>query len=126
MTRALLIRRVLLLLLFGVLCGSLASNIGLSLLARRLYGESLLAQVWPVGSPGPAIAGPEAPGSKTVLLMGDSRVVDWGLPEIRNARIVNVGTCGVTSAQLALRCEELLGKYKPEIVVLQVGINDLN
>src|SRR5437016_9496180 len=119
------LKRLIILCLLVLLCGALAGNVGLSLLARRLYGEKLLGQVWPAGSLPQATVGPEAPESKTILLMGDSRVADWGLPRIKNGRMINVGARGLTTGQLALWCGEPLEKNRPSVAVIQIGINDL-
>lgn len=119
------IKRLLLLVLLLMLGGSLLGNLALGLFARRFYGEALVAQVWPAGTPPPILTGPEVPGARTVLLLGDSRIADWGLPPIGRGRVINAGRRGCTTAQLALSCPSLLDETRPQIGVIQIGINDL-
>jgi len=119
------LQRLLPFLCLTILVGALAGNAGLILLARRFYAERLVAQVWPQGLNTPVLAGPGASGGQTLLLMGDSRVADWGLPQFKNWRVINAGVAGSTTAQLVLRSGELLEKTHPQIVVIQSGINDL-
>lgn len=116
--------------LISVVCAvtagaALALSVMLVLLARRQYGETLAAKVWPAGESAAVTAGTTVSGPRTVLLLGDSRIADWGLPQIEGCRVLNAGMPGITSAQLALRCREILEQTRPQMVLIQVGINDL-
>ena len=119
------LKRLLAFVLVILFCGSVAGNFGLLRLSRRLYADALLSQIWPEGQPPEVAVETEAPGGKTVLLLGDSRVANWGSPQLRNFRVINAGAPGLTSAQVCLRCRQWLEKIRPDIVVIQVGINDL-
>jgi lysophospholipase L1-like esterase len=101
-------------------------TVSVAQLVRRQYAGKLIAQIWPAGVTTTVLMADAAvPGTKTLLLLGDSRVADWGLPRIESFRVVNAGVPGMTSAQLVLRHREILDRVQPEVVVIQIGINDL-
>src|SRR5438874_13413455 len=113
-------------LIFIALSCSVIANGALLLLARKLYADRISSQVWIGGTPSNLVTNEsEASVKTTVLLLGDSRIADWGVPPIRHCRVINAGIPGATTAQLALRCRELLETSHPQIAVVQVGINDL-
>jgi lysophospholipase L1-like esterase len=59
-----------------------------------------------------------------VLLLGDSRIAEWpGLPA--NYFTINAGVAGETTAQILLRAPAILAAEKPDVVIIQAGINDL-
>jgi len=69
-------------------------------------------------------------GSRTtplVVLFGDSRIADWSpAPRLRSsARLVNRGIDGETTEQMKLRFENDILALRPQVVVIQAGINDL-
>src|SRR5947208_2486941 len=113
------LKRGLVILPLILLCVSVGANFRLLHFARQAYAEKLLCQVWPAGSTPLINVPPEAKGRRVLLLgdSGDSRIADWGLPRIKYCRIINAGAPGLTSAQLALQCRELLEKTRPEIVI---------
>jgi lysophospholipase L1-like esterase len=94
-------------------------------LLRHQYGKELMAKIWPAGPLTVGVIGTTAPESRTVLLLGDSRMADWDLPEIKGWRVVNAGVRGATTAQLASCCRTILNQVQPQVVVIQAGINDL-
>jgi lysophospholipase L1-like esterase len=107
----------------GALLASLAANAGLGLGCMELYRREQrvrLQPAWPV----PAAAA-RAEGRAQVLFLGDSRMQEW--PDLPKARFVtvNAGGGGETTAQISLRAAATLDAVKPEIVVLQAGVNDL-
>jgi lysophospholipase L1-like esterase len=108
-----------------ILFAALALTLALVFLLRRHYAETLAVKVWPADPYTVGVAGTADPGSRTVLLMGDSRMSDWGLPQIEGWRVLNTGLPGVTTAQLASCCRAILNQVHPQVVVIQVGINDL-
>ena len=55
--------------------------------------SDVAAKVWPAGPLHGRTIGTAVPGSRTVLLMGDSRMANWGLPQIEGWRMLNAG-CG--------------------------------
>ena len=64
--------------------------------------------------------------SSLVVFFGDSRIAYWkSFPDLENGRIVNRGVPGETTAQAVLRLQLDVLDLKPDIVVIQTGINDL-
>ncbi len=62
-----------------------------------------------------------------VILAGDSRIYQWEpLPELTACEIINRGIPGETSSQLLMRLERDVVSLKPDIVVIQTGVNDCN
>jgi lysophospholipase L1-like esterase len=94
--------------------------------ARARYESRLRQQLWPAHAPEiSALSSPAVASIPTVMLLGDSRMAQWGLPELRHWRVVNAGMGGLTTGQVRLAAPELLEKYRPDVIVLQAGINDL-
>jgi len=60
-----------------------------------------------------------------VVFYGDSRAANWSSPKIENFEFINRGIGAQTSAQVLHRFEHHLQPLNPEIVIVQVGINDL-
>jgi lysophospholipase L1-like esterase len=94
--------------------------------ARQNYEARLRQQIWPEAAPEiRAVAGPVIGKIPTVLLLGDSRMAQWGLPEFQHWRVVNGGWGGLTTAQIAAAAPALLDQFHPAAVVIEAGINDL-
>ena len=93
---------------------------------RGRYEDQLRAQIWPVTAPETAVRVSETSGSRpTLLLLGDSRMAEWGLPQMAHWRVVNAGTGRLTTGQLRMLAPGLLDAFHPDAVVLESGINDL-
>ena len=60
-----------------------------------------------------------------VIFFGDSRAANWIAPQVEGYSFTNRGIGNQTSAQILLRFEEHVLPLKPDILVLQVCINDL-
>jgi lysophospholipase L1-like esterase len=65
------------------------------------------------------------PGNKTVIFFGDSRAAQWPSPELEPFEFINRGVGAQTSAQTILRFDAHVKPLHPQVVVIQVGINDL-
>lgn len=81
-------------------------------------------------------------GVFTILCVGDStteglmvdkqfsypsqlqKLLDTNVPQ-KKFRVINLGYGGINSSQVLNRFEKNLGKYRPDLIVLQVGVNDL-
>ena len=63
--------------------------------------------------------------NKRVIFFGDSRAAGWPEPSIEGYQFINRGVGGQTSAQTSQRFEYHMEDLAPDIVVIQVGINDL-
>lgn len=72
---------------------------------------------------------PSAPATattSTVLFYGDSRAAAWDLPALPpDYHVVNRGIGGQTSAQVNLRFPHHAAPIAADVIVLQVGVNDL-
>lgn len=66
------------------------------------------------------------PGVSRIIFFGDSRIARWEpLPDLANGQLLNRGVPGETTAQAVLRLKSDVLELKPEIAVVQTGINDL-
>ena len=65
------------------------------------------------------------PDTKLVVFFGDSRAFRWPAVELTLYRFVNRGIGAQTSAQVLARYDAHVASLQPQIVLLQVGINDL-
>lgn len=100
--------------------------IGMVWAMRERYEHRLRQQIWPATAPKAAVlVGPSAGSRSTVLLLGDSRVAQWGLPLLPGWRVVNAGTGGLTTGQIRLQTSRLLEEFHPDTIVVEAGINDL-
>jgi len=65
--------------------------------------------------------------STRIVLFGDSRIHQWNpLPEIPGCEFINRGIPGETTSQSLLRLEEDVISLKPDIAIIQFGVNDCN
>ncbi len=93
---------------------------------RVRYERRLESRIWPAGAPEVSVISGAPGGSlSTVLLLGDSRIAQWGLPRLAHWRIVNAGVGGATTGQIRLLTPEVLAEVHPDVVVLEAGVNDL-
>jgi lysophospholipase L1-like esterase len=113
--------------------------LGLLLLASLAVNVLLLREVWLQRidlrnlrlDPNGLSAYPEqgrpatAPGERVIVALGDSRVYEWTDPALPAARWVNRGVNGQTMAQVRARIAKHVAPLRPDIVVVQAGINDL-
>ncbi len=70
---------------------------------------------------------PHQNSSRNITFIGDSRARSWPTPSSLNSySFLNLGVSGHTTSQVLLLFSHLLqSPFKPNIVVIQVGINDL-
>ena len=62
---------------------------------------------------------------KRVVLFGDSRALSWPKPDVLGYEFINRGIGNQTTAQINLRFKQHVAELKPDIVLIQMGINDL-
>jgi lysophospholipase L1-like esterase len=89
----------------------------LQLNATRL--DPLGLERYPVDA---ALATPAAP---RVVFYGDSRAAQWPAPALEGFEYANRGVGAQTSAQVARRFDAHVRPLAPDVVIIQVGINDL-
>lgn len=113
-----------LLILFVV--GSLALNVVLFNRARQYYIELNGDRLDPLQLSAFSGELPRISGKIRAVFYGDSRAVRWPAPTL-DARFdfVNRGLEGQTTEQVLLRVDYHLAPAHPQIVILQVGVNDL-
>lgn len=68
---------------------------------------------------------PQTNSKSTLVFFGDSRAAQWFAPQLENYTFINRGIGNQTSTQVLLRFEEHIQPLKPDILVIQVCINDL-
>ena len=61
----------------------------------------------------------------TVVFLGDSRAAQWTTPTVNGFAFINRGIGNQTSAQVANRFDAHVKPLKPQIIIIQIGINDL-
>jgi lysophospholipase L1-like esterase len=98
-----------------------------ALFAARMWYASRCLQALrsPRDLPVPVQQDPGSSTGRVILLMGDSRVAQWGVPRFPGYRVVNAGIPGATTPQLARVAPRLLAEHHPSVVFVQAGINDL-
>ena len=64
-------------------------------------------------------------GVSTMIVIGDSRAEAWRIPYISNLQIINRGIGGESTKQVLHRVERHVLSLQPDIVLIQVGVNDL-
>jgi len=93
---------------------------------RASYERRLEDQIWPAAALKiPVLSGAPGGSMPTVMLLGDSRMAQWGLPPLAHWRVVNAGVGGATTGQIRLLAPGFLAEVHPDAVVLEAGINDL-
>ncbi|MBD1914051.1 GDSL-type esterase/lipase family protein [Leptolyngbya sp. FACHB-8] len=60
-----------------------------------------------------------------VVFLGDSRAENWPPPDINGYEFVNRGISSQTSTQVVQRFSPHVRSLNPDIVIIQVGVNDL-
>jgi lysophospholipase L1-like esterase len=110
-----------------VLGASVALNIFLYGQLKKYYVELNQVRLDPLGLSyyNPAPKPKDKDDTQRVILFGDSRAADWPAPNIEGYEFYNRGVGGQTSAQTSQRFDFHLSDLDPDIVVIQVGVNDL-
>ncbi|MDB6037147.1 MAG: lysophospholipase L1-like esterase, partial [Verrucomicrobiales bacterium] len=96
--------------------------------APVVYERRLERKVWPPAHVAGARLGltPQLTArTNLLLLVGDSRIWEWGEPVLDRYSILNVGMPGATSAEVLASLPPILEQTRPTAVIIQVGINDL-
>ena len=105
------------------------SNILLFKSAKKYYKSFKLITVDPAQTEKYREANLRLPHKESlrVIMFGDSRIKHWGKPPaiFSENELINRGVAGETTAQARLRFEADVLSLDPDIVILQLGINDL-
>ncbi|MEM1241227.1 MAG: GDSL-type esterase/lipase family protein [Cyanobacteria bacterium P01_H01_bin.26] len=94
---------------------------------RKYYTELNQVRLDPLGlsyyDPTPRLQ--DKKDTQRVVLLGDSRAHSWPAPNVEGYEFINRGIAGETSAQTNQRFNYHLENLEPDIIVIQVGVNDL-
>ncbi len=115
-----------------VALGSFALNAALLRMLVDQYRDEQLLRLDPSSSAhageraGKPDGGAGSGESRTIVLFGDSRILQWpSFPCPGDSRVVNQGVGNETTAQGLLRLQRDVLDLNPDIVVIQFGVNDL-
>jgi len=110
-----------------MLTSSIALNFFLYNRLYQYYVELNQTRLDPLGlNYFPAASLPATKGDRTrVVFFGDSRAASWIAPEIEGYEFINRGINSQTTIQVVQRFNQHVRPLRPDIVVIQVGINDL-
>lgn len=111
--------------LMVLLLGSLAANGAGVWLIKHLYQSENAVRLDPLQLtvyPDAPIKNPEL---QRIVFFGDSRALSWPAPELQGLEFLNRGIGDQTSAQIRLRYMAHLQPLKADLVILQLGVNDL-
>jgi len=112
-----------------LLVASVALNVYLYRLSWQFYTQHKGSRLDPLGlshystEPEQQILSADR---RTVVFFGDSRAASWPAPELSEFHFVNRGIAAETSVQALHRFDDHVKPLRPDVVVIQVGINDLN
>ncbi|MBN8618251.1 MAG: SGNH/GDSL hydrolase family protein [Anaerolineae bacterium] len=127
MTRRSAFFLVILLLLAVALAGSLLANHYLFTVAAGYYLQLNQQRLDPLAlSALMPTAPPLQSGQQRLVLMGDSRAQDWPMPPaLPQFQFINRGIGGQTTAQIVGRFDAHVAPLRPQVLLLQLGVNDL-
>lgn len=114
-------------LLLLILGGSIALNILLYNQAKKYYLQVNEARLNPFGLTHYPVNLKKSidKGEIRVVFFGDSRADGWISPNISGYEFINRGIHAQTSVQTVQRFEYHVNSLQPNIVIIQVGVNDL-
>ncbi len=107
--------------------GSIFVNFSLFNQAKKYYIELNETRLDPIGLKYYPTKPQEVAGKRPVrvVFFGDSRAASWTAPKVNGYEFINRGISSQTSIQTIQRFSEHVRPLKPDVVVVQVGINDL-
>ena len=122
-TRRTMIKRSIIgLLVLGLIAASTATYVIFDR-AKHYYAESNAVRLDPLGLR--HFSSPTPPKNLVLVFYGDSRAAQWPEPSWLAGRTLNLGIGAQTTEQILGRFEHQLVPLRPDIVLIQAGINDL-
>jgi lysophospholipase L1-like esterase len=111
----------------GVLGCSIFVNFLLYNRFNKYYLELNQTRLDPLGLSYYAVNSPavDKPSRSRVVFFGDSRAASWIPPKIDRYEFINRGIPSQTSVQTIDRFSAHVSSLKPDIIIIQVGVNDL-
>lgn len=116
---------ILLALLLGVILAAIIGGSFLFRYAETYYRDLNAVRLDPLGLNAFSDSPTPIPGQQMVVFFGDSRAADWPAPFLEGFTFINRGIHGQTSAQVAGRFDAHIRPLQPDIIILQVCVNDL-
>lgn len=111
--------------LFVLFIASLSANLLLYKELKNTYITLYQTSLNPLGIDKYGDSDPTTTELSSVVFFGDSRAYQWRKPANQNFHFINRGISGQTSAQILGRFPQHIVPLKPQIIVLQLGVNDL-
>lgn len=114
--------------LLVILLISVAANIHYIKLSRHYYREFSRVRLDPLGMAQLESTAEEWPATTDavrVVMYGDSRAAAWPPPQLDGFVFMNRGANGNTTVQAYERFNRHVVPLRPDIVVIQMGVNDL-
>lgn len=112
--------------LWGILLlGSLVANLASFWLVQHFYKAENAVRLDPLQLAIYPEAPAKKPDLKRVVFFGDSRALSWPAPSLPNTEFLNRGIGDQTSEQIRLRYNAHVQPLKADLVILQLGVNDL-
>jgi lysophospholipase L1-like esterase len=108
--------------------GSVGLNVVLFRAARSYYAQLQEVRLDPLGTREQDVTpfAKAAPSALRLLMVGDSRAVEWTVPDDAGGiSVAHAAAGGQTTAQILLRLPDDLARTDPDIVLIQAGVNDL-
>lgn len=120
-------KNVVLVVLAVLLLGSIALNVFFFRRGQQYYLLLNAVKLDPVGLDWYGSNDmPRDTGQRRVVFFGDSRAYSWpAIPELETCQFVNRGIGNETSAQALERFDAHVASLNPDVIAIQVGINDL-
>jgi lysophospholipase L1-like esterase len=109
------------------IAGSILLNVALFGQAKKYYLELNETRLDPLGLSYFPVAAQDVASTDPfrVVFFGDSRAANWIAPNLDADEVINRGISSQTSVQAVQRFSYHVRPLKPDVVVIQVGINDL-
>ncbi|MFZ1387703.1 MAG: SGNH/GDSL hydrolase family protein [Thiolinea sp.] len=112
-------------LLMVLFIASLAANVAGVWLVKHLYKAENAVRLDPLQLSVYPDAPTKQPELQRMVFFGDSRALSWPAPDLQGLEFINRGIGDQTSEQIRLRYTAHVQALKPDLLILQLGVNDL-
>lgn len=112
-------------LLMVLFLASLAANVAGMWLVKHLYKAENAVRLDPLQLSVYPDAPTKQPELQRIVFFGDSRALSWPAPELQGLEFINRGIGDQTSEQIRLRYTAHVQPLKADLLILQLGVNDL-
>lgn len=112
-------------LLMVLFLASLAANVAAVWLVKHLYKSENAVRLDPLQLSIYADAPAKQPELQRIVFFGDSRALSWPVPDLQGLEFINRGIGDQTSEQIRLRYAAHVKPLKADLLILQLGVNDL-